>query len=744
MDRRIITKKIFNTSILSIIFISIFSLFIYSSSIVLADSGSFALKDVSIIEKSDNANGSIANNDNNIIKNNIVFHRLNDYVVYKLEISNNTNNQITINSIEDNNNDQHIEYQYNLEDDLIVEPNETLELNIKALYKNEQADLTKRNYVNSVDFIITYTDNNNNSGTININPNTRDNIKTYIIVLAISSIGLTACFLYGKRSNNKTYSNILLFTLLINMCIPIVVYAATLKTTFTLETNIGLYDKLIVTSVVDGSEETIICSYDNPVDGLEEPNIEGYNFVGWTYEDGTDYNPSTPITSDTKIVAKLEKKQYSITFNNNTSDASVSGSMDQQTGYYGEEMNINSNGFTRSGYKFVGWNTEADGSGTQYDNNDLINLNIEGPITLYAQWVELQANLENGETINGLIKELNPDMKEFKKSNTAPDLDNIEYRVISTTNSESSVYIWNDNDIIYWWSEAKIVYMNSDSSKMFYSLTKLTNVDFTSLDSSQVTSTDFMFQYCSSLTTMDLKLDTSNVTSMDAMFANCVNLTSIDFTHVDLSNVQNFHGLVAGCTKLTNINLENVNVEGAKNFESMFSTLPNLTEIDLSDFHTPNLESIYFMFLRCTNLETIYATDQLDISNVTDTRGPLNQATSIVGGAGTIYSVANAKNVSYFRIDDPDNGKPGYLTLKNARYIRYNSNGADGGDKMTSHYLTTTNPGNLKTNTYTKTGSTFVGWNTKDDGTGESYTDGQLMSNLEASKTPLTLYAQWE
>ena len=63
---------------------------------------------------------------------------------------------------------------------------------------------------------------------------------------------------------------------------------------------------------------------------------------------------------------------------------------------------------------------------------------------------------------------------------------------------------------------------------------------------------------------------------------------------------------------------------------------------------------------------------------------------------------------------------------------------------MTSHYLSTTTPGNLKTNTYTKTGQTFKEWNTASDGSGNSYTDGQLMNSLEASKTPLTLYAIWE
>ena len=44
----------------------------------------------------------------------------------------------------------------------------------------------------------------------------------------------------------------------------------------------------------------------------------------------------------------------------------------------------------------------------------------------------------------------------------------------------------------------------------------------------------------------------------------------------------------------------------------------------------------------------------------------------------------------------------------------------------------------------TKNGYTFVGWNTEADGSGTSYTDEQLMSDIEESKTPLTLYAQWE
>lgn len=46
----------------------------------------------------------------------------------------------------------------------------------------------------------------------------------------------------------------------------------------------------------------------------------------------------------------------------------------------------------------------------------------------------------------------------------------------------------------------------------------------------------------------------------------------------------------------------------------------------------------------------------------------------------------------------------------------------------------------LKYNLFERTGYTFVGWNTKADGTGTSYTDGQKVSLTE----DITLYAQWQ
>ena len=75
--------------------------------------------------------------------------------------------------------------------------------------------------------------------------------------------------------------------------------------------------------------------------------------------------------------------------------------------------------------------------------------------------------------------------------------------------------------------------------------------------------------------------------------------------------------------------------------------------------------------------------------------------------------------------------------------IKFDGNTADGGstDDQTMTYDTAAN---LTANGYTKTGYTFTGWNTKPDGTGTAYSDGQNVKNLTtADGDMITLYAQW-
>ncbi|MBQ4649512.1 MAG: InlB B-repeat-containing protein [Firmicutes bacterium] len=99
----------------------------------------------------------------------------------------------------------------------------------------------------------------------------------------------------------------------------------------------------------------------------------------------------------------------------------------------------------------------------------------------------------------------------------------------------------------------------------------------------------------------------------------------------------------------------------------------------------------------------------------------------------------------YFVSDSyPDNRKiyynsaEGKIVIAYVRTVTFNYN--DGTDATSSQKLVQNVEEALKSNTYTRRGYEFIGWNTKADGTGTEYTDGQLVTLY----SNLTLYAQWE
>ncbi|MBQ7945859.1 MAG: InlB B-repeat-containing protein [Bacteroidales bacterium] len=112
---------------------------------------------------------------------------------------------------------------------------------------------------------------------------------------------------------------------------------------------------------------------------------DGYNFAGWNTKadgSGTSYTNKHYISlkQDMTLYAQWERKGFILTFNANGG----TGTMDPQTFEEGVARTITANSFTRSGYTFTGWNTNADGSGTSYTDKQSITLSQN--ITLYAQW----------------------------------------------------------------------------------------------------------------------------------------------------------------------------------------------------------------------------------------------------------------------------------------------------------------------------------------------------------------------
>ena len=73
--------------------------------------------------------------------------------------------------------------------------------------------------------------------------------------------------------------------------------------------------------------------------------------------------------------------------------------------------------------------------------------------------------------------------------------------------------------------------------------------------------------------------------------------------------------------------------------------------------------------------------------------------------------------------------------------IIFDSNGGQG--TMANLEMTYNEEKMLPENLYTRENYKFISWNTKSDGTGTSYTDKQIVSNV-VSKGTITLYAIWK
>ena len=155
-----------------------------------------------------------------------------------------------------------------------------------------------------------------------------------------------------------------------------------------------------------------------------EPNTWGYN-LGTTAPDANSTYLGVPTSSDTPILSAVstptgqandayklsfgakvdttlpageyattltvavvaQPRTVTITFDGNGADG---GSMLQQTIIAGDTENLTANAFTRTGYEFTGWNTDAEGNGTAYaDEVAFTASGDEQRVTLYAQWKKL-------------------------------------------------------------------------------------------------------------------------------------------------------------------------------------------------------------------------------------------------------------------------------------------------------------------------------------------------------------------
>ena len=119
------------------------------------------------------------------------------------------------------------------------------------------------------------------------------------------------------------------------------------------------------------------------------PVRPGYTFVEWnTSQDGsgTSYGNGSTFTmppNNVVLFAQWTAISYTLTYDANQG-ANPPGS---QTGAVGSAQTIAAVGsMSRTGYRFVGWNSNADGTGADYAAGATISMPLNGT-TLYAKWI---------------------------------------------------------------------------------------------------------------------------------------------------------------------------------------------------------------------------------------------------------------------------------------------------------------------------------------------------------------------
>ena len=132
------------------------------------------------------------------------------------------------------------------------------------------------------------------------------------------------------------------------------------------------------------------------------PEKTGYKFLGWnTKEDGSgdmyqagDLYNSTCSGDKLTLYAQWQAITYTINYDGNKA---TGGSTASSTHTYDVAKKLTKNGYERTDYHFIGWNTKANGKGDSFEDEQSVkNLTTKDGdvITLYAQWKRNTCNVK--------------------------------------------------------------------------------------------------------------------------------------------------------------------------------------------------------------------------------------------------------------------------------------------------------------------------------------------------------------
>ena len=356
------------------------------------------------------------------------------------------------------------------------------------------------------------------------------------------------------------------------------------------------------------------------------------------------------------------------------------------------------------------------------------------------------------------------------------------------------------------WNTSRV----TDMSFMFNECNALKSIDFTGWNTSKVKSIESIFNGCRSLEELDVSnWDVSKVENINDAFRGCGNLAVLDTSNWEFKNLKTAHRafqnsgvknldvskwgmekveycvLMFKSAKIENfIGLEQWHPICLISADYMFDTCNSLKSMILN-WDLPALETAKGMFEDCAILEELNFSEVKTNSNVrTDAflgssyGQPLPELRKITIGEDCLLELTLHSTAPFiFEIAlDPDNPKrydrkipggstdqipigEGAATYVVGYEIAFDPNGGEGTmeDEL---YCYSYPKKELIKNEFQRDGYTFIGWNSKADGSGVSFQDEEILEHedfIQAANNVSTnrgykqklsdriiLYAQWE
>lgn len=221
---------------------------------------------------------------------------------------------------------------------------------------------------------------------------------------------------------------------------------------------------------------------------------------------------------------------------------------------------------------------------------------------------------------------------------------------------------------------------NLNFNSMYHSFadcSKLTSIDLSNFDTSNVKNMEGMFLNCLNLKTIAFgdNFKTNNVTNMSYMFCYCDSLTELNLADFKTNNVKDMSAMFYMDKKLVTLDLSSFNTSSVTNFFEMFFHCESLISLDLSNFDTWNAESMGSMFANCSSLTGTVGVDGTAIKfgnnfktkNVTNMQNMFMKCKSLIGidlsdfetnnvtDMGSMFS--GCENVEYLYVNNFNSSK---------------------------------------------------------------------------------------